>query len=161
MLKKLCAHCGKSFLPRPQTPDQSYCSDPQCQKARRKRWVDEKRKVGLHFSGITNPELKRHGWSVTQTIGANTVKRILTTLSATGPGNAHRFPHQNSLMGSIAFAQSARSPLQRATRGLLKLCIRHLYRQTEQLFQFGLTQAIDFVINLSPAGVHSSVARSE
>ena len=49
MLKKLCAHCGKSFLPRPQTPDQSYCSDPQCQKVRRKRWVDEKRKSDFIF----------------------------------------------------------------------------------------------------------------
>ena len=49
MLKKLCAHCGNSFLPRPQTPDQSYCSDPQCQKARRKRWVDEKRKSDFIF----------------------------------------------------------------------------------------------------------------
>ena len=44
MQKKLCAQCGKSFLPRPQTPDQSYCSEPKCQKARHKRWVDEKRK---------------------------------------------------------------------------------------------------------------------
>lgn len=49
MLKMLCAHCGNSFLPRPQTPDQSYCSDPQCQKARRKRWVDEKRKSDFIF----------------------------------------------------------------------------------------------------------------
>ena len=84
------------------------------------------------FFGITNPELKRHGWSVTRTIGAKTVKRTLTTLSATGPGNVHRFPHQNSLMGSIAFAQSARSHLQRVTRGLLKLhlCVRNVPAKT-------------------------------
>jgi len=49
MLKKLCAHCGKTFLPRPQTPDQSYCSKPQCQKARRKLWLDEKRKSDFIF----------------------------------------------------------------------------------------------------------------
>lgn len=49
MQKKLCAHCGKSFLPRPQTPGQSYCSDPQCQKARRKRWVNDKRKSDFIF----------------------------------------------------------------------------------------------------------------
>ena len=49
MLKKLCAQCGKKFLPRPQTPDQSYCSESQCQKARRKRWVDEKRKSDIIF----------------------------------------------------------------------------------------------------------------
>jgi endogenous inhibitor of DNA gyrase (YacG/DUF329 family) len=49
MQKMLCAHCGKKFLPRPQTPHQSYCSESQCQKMRRKRWVDEKRKSDLIF----------------------------------------------------------------------------------------------------------------
>ena len=49
MLKKLCTHCGKTFSPRPQTPEQSYCSKQQCQKARRKRWLDKKRKSDLIF----------------------------------------------------------------------------------------------------------------
>lgn len=38
MESKRCASCGKSFHPRPQTPEQSYCSAPECQRERRRRW---------------------------------------------------------------------------------------------------------------------------
>jgi len=73
------------------------------------------------FFGTTNLELKKHGWNETPTIGASIAKSTRITLSEIGLGNVHRFSHHNRLMGSIAFAQSALSPLQRATRGLLKL----------------------------------------
>ena len=33
-----CACCGKPFAPRPQVPDQAYCSDPDCQRARKRQW---------------------------------------------------------------------------------------------------------------------------
>ena len=33
-----CACCGKPFAPRPQVPDQAYCSAPDCQRARKRRW---------------------------------------------------------------------------------------------------------------------------
>ena len=84
------------------------------------------------FFGTTNLELKKHGWSEIPTIGASTAKSTPITLSATGLGNVHRFPHLNSLMGFIAYAQSTRSPLQRATRGLLKLrlCVRNVLVKT-------------------------------
>jgi hypothetical protein len=35
---KQCAGCGKAFHPRPQTPNQSYCSSPECQRERRRLW---------------------------------------------------------------------------------------------------------------------------
>ena len=38
MKSKQCAGCGKAFHPRPQTPKQSYCSSPECQRERRRRW---------------------------------------------------------------------------------------------------------------------------
>ena len=33
-----CACCGEPFLPRPQVPDQAYCSAPDCQRARKRQW---------------------------------------------------------------------------------------------------------------------------
>ena len=37
-----CAHCGDAFKRRPQNPDQTYCSKPECQRARKRRWQKEK-----------------------------------------------------------------------------------------------------------------------
>ena len=42
MKSKLCAACGQPFRPRPQVPKQSYCSSPECQLERRRRWQREK-----------------------------------------------------------------------------------------------------------------------
>lgn len=42
MTIKICACCGQPFEPRPQVPNQSYCSDPACQRARRQRWQRDK-----------------------------------------------------------------------------------------------------------------------
>lgn len=43
MIKQRCAACGKRFLPRPQSPHQAFCSDPACQRERRRRWQLTKR----------------------------------------------------------------------------------------------------------------------
>ena len=42
MTTKICACCGQAFEPRPQVPNQSYCSAPACQRARRQRWQRDK-----------------------------------------------------------------------------------------------------------------------
>lgn len=42
MKSKLCAACGQPFRSRPQVPKQSYCSSPECQLERRRRWQREK-----------------------------------------------------------------------------------------------------------------------
>jgi hypothetical protein len=44
MHTKRCACCGQRFQPRTQTPHQTYCSDPRCQTARRRKWQEEKLK---------------------------------------------------------------------------------------------------------------------
>lgn len=33
-----CVCCGEPFEPRPQVPDQAYCSAPDCQRARKRQW---------------------------------------------------------------------------------------------------------------------------
>lgn len=37
-----CIHCGEGFQPRPQNPNQQYCSKPECQKARKRHWQRQK-----------------------------------------------------------------------------------------------------------------------
>ena len=37
MSKRTCAFCGKLFVPRPQIPNQQFCSDHECQRERRRR----------------------------------------------------------------------------------------------------------------------------
>ena len=43
METKICNACGHIFTPRPQIPNQSYCSHPECQRERRRRWQQQKR----------------------------------------------------------------------------------------------------------------------
>jgi len=42
MTTRICACCGRSFNPRPQVPNQAFCSAPPCQRERRLRWQREK-----------------------------------------------------------------------------------------------------------------------
>lgn len=42
MPEKLCQCCGSAFDPRPQVPNQNYCSKPECQRDRRNRWGQQK-----------------------------------------------------------------------------------------------------------------------
>lgn len=39
---KYCAGCGREFQPRPQAPNQVYCSAPKCQRVRKRRWQQNK-----------------------------------------------------------------------------------------------------------------------
>lgn len=41
---KPCIACSQMFRPRPQTPDQKYCSQAECQRERRRRWQQAKRR---------------------------------------------------------------------------------------------------------------------
>ena len=42
MGNKQCIACRQPFHPRPQVPNQSYCSAPDCQRERRKQWHRQK-----------------------------------------------------------------------------------------------------------------------
>lgn len=52
MAKKLCASCGKEFTPRPQVRNQSYCSAPECQLERHRRWQKSKRQNDAKYRKI-------------------------------------------------------------------------------------------------------------
>lgn len=38
MVELACASCGRTFAVRPQSPNQTYCSEQACQSERRRRW---------------------------------------------------------------------------------------------------------------------------
>ena len=40
--RRKCKHCLKGFFPRPQNPDQEYCSEEACQRARKRIWQQQK-----------------------------------------------------------------------------------------------------------------------
>ncbi|MFZ1180506.1 MAG: hypothetical protein WAN92_03140 [Herbaspirillum sp.] len=42
MMTRSCAHCGQPFQPRPQVPNQTYCSSAECQRARKLHWQQDK-----------------------------------------------------------------------------------------------------------------------
>ena len=42
MTTRTCAYCGNPFQPRPQVPKQTYCPSPECQRARKLRWQQDK-----------------------------------------------------------------------------------------------------------------------
>lgn len=42
MQNRQCVACGQSFQPRPQVPQQSYCSSLACQRERRRQWQHHK-----------------------------------------------------------------------------------------------------------------------
>lgn len=43
MPRRRCLSCGRMFNPRPQIPNQTYCSDAACQQLRRRLWQRQKR----------------------------------------------------------------------------------------------------------------------
>ena len=40
---KTCDACGCTFTPRPQNPNQKYCTNSECQRERRRRWQQQTR----------------------------------------------------------------------------------------------------------------------
>jgi hypothetical protein len=57
MPRRRCLSCGRAFRPKPQVPDQSYCSDPACQRLRRRLWQRQKR---LEDSAYRENESRAH-----------------------------------------------------------------------------------------------------
>ena len=58
---KRCACCGNSFEPRPQVPDQAYCSSPDCQRARKRQW--QRAKLQSDSDYRINQRAAQQAWS--------------------------------------------------------------------------------------------------
>lgn len=49
MEQRRCAGCHKLFHPRPQCPEQGFCSAPACQRERKRRWQKAKRAADTDY----------------------------------------------------------------------------------------------------------------
>ena len=56
-----CAGCSKTFEPRPQVPDQAYCSSPACQRARKRQWQKDKLRSDPDYQA--NQRAAQRAWS--------------------------------------------------------------------------------------------------
>ena len=61
MRTKKCEACGRRFQLRPQTPNQTYCPDLACQRIRRLRWQQDKRKTDPDYAD--NQARAQRAWS--------------------------------------------------------------------------------------------------
>lgn len=62
MTTKHCACCGIPFVPRPQVPDQAFCSAPVCQRARKRQWQRSKLQVDPDYR--INQRAAQQAWSL-------------------------------------------------------------------------------------------------
>ena len=56
-----CCCCGQPFRPRPQNPTQTYCSQPACQRARRRDWQRAKRASDPDYRA--NDQAAQRAWA--------------------------------------------------------------------------------------------------
>ena len=56
-----CAHCGAPFQPCRQTPKQTFCSDPICQRARKRQWQQAKRRADPDYRA--NQRSAQQAWA--------------------------------------------------------------------------------------------------
>ena len=61
MTTRLCSHCGHPFEPRPQVPDQAFCSTPECQRARKREWQRAKLQSDPDYR--INQQAAQRAWS--------------------------------------------------------------------------------------------------
>jgi hypothetical protein len=60
-MTKRCAYCGQPFEPRPQVPDQAFCSWSDCQRARKRQWQREKRRSDPDYR--SNQQAAQRTWA--------------------------------------------------------------------------------------------------
>ena len=60
-VQRKCKACGGRFSPRPQNPDQQFCSKPECQRERKRRWQKHKRATDADYRD--NQARARRRWA--------------------------------------------------------------------------------------------------
>jgi hypothetical protein len=60
MTQMACASCGREFTVRPQSPQQTFCSSLECQRARRRRW--NQAKLGADADYRANQLAAQRAW---------------------------------------------------------------------------------------------------
>lgn len=60
MTIKHCSGCGQAFQPRPQVPNQAFCSAPACQRIRKHKWQQSKLQSDPDYRG--NQRQAQRAW---------------------------------------------------------------------------------------------------
>ena len=60
-MTKQCKACGTAFQPHPKVQNQTYCSSPECQRERRRRWQQKKRRDDADYRD--NDVRSRKAWA--------------------------------------------------------------------------------------------------
>lgn len=60
-MTKQCKACGTAFQPHPKVQNQTYCSSPECQRERRRRWQQKKRRDDADYRD--NDVRARKAWA--------------------------------------------------------------------------------------------------
>ena len=60
-VQRKCKACGGRFSLRPQNPDQQFCSKPECQRERKRRWQQHKRATDADYR--ENQARARRQWA--------------------------------------------------------------------------------------------------
>jgi hypothetical protein len=60
-MEKRCAACGQAFEPNPRIRNQIYCPSPMCQRERRRRWQQQKRRDDVDYRD--NDARSRKSWA--------------------------------------------------------------------------------------------------
>ena len=89
MKARRCTACGRRFQPHPQISLQCYCSTPECQRERRRRWRQAKRRDDPDYLGNDSDYYKewatRRGIEIVRTYPTDSTLSRLT--SNGGPTN--------------------------------------------------------------------------
>jgi hypothetical protein len=59
--ERRCECCGRSFRPRPQNPNQRFCSEAACQRSRKRQWQRRKRASDPDYR--TNEQAAQRRWA--------------------------------------------------------------------------------------------------
>lgn len=60
MEARWCTACGRQFQPRPQSQNQAYCTEDECQRARKRLWQRAKRKSDPDY--LANQAQAQRAW---------------------------------------------------------------------------------------------------
>ena len=61
-VQRKCKACGSRISPRPQNPDQQFCSKSECQRERKRRWQKHKRATDVDYRD--NQARARRQWAL-------------------------------------------------------------------------------------------------
>lgn len=102
MAQAICASCTRLFTVRPQSPKQTFCSEPECQRSRRRAW--NKLKLATDPDYRANQRAAQKAWHTRNPDYWHFYRLRHNQPAATGPLPRHRATSDASFCGADASA---------------------------------------------------------